>query len=183
VAPDGTPAATVLDAIANMTKNPSNAVKKLFDLASNVYEPALTDLPASWLLFIKFTGGFYSNYDSTNLINGPGQVGIDERGYFWVNDNYVPVNPLPPNVDPADLLDNSQVDLSQYVACAGKRLLKFYPWGEPYAGMPIDTGYTGGGPEWRRLRHHARSARQRLGRKLRFRGTDLRLLSRNCSAT
>ncbi len=94
-APDGTPAATVLDAVANMTKNPSHAVGTLFGLASNVYAPTLAEAPASWLLFIKFTGGFYSDYASTNLINGPGQVAIDKRGYLWINDNYVPANPLP----------------------------------------------------------------------------------------
>jgi hypothetical protein len=144
-APDGTPAATVLDAVANMTKNPSHAVETLFGLAANVYAPALTKAPASWLLFIKFTGGFYSDYASTNLMNGPGQVAIDERGNFWINDNYVPANPLPDAFDLAELFSNSPAFLPDYIACAGKRLLKFYPWGEPYAGMPMDTGYTGGG--------------------------------------
>jgi hypothetical protein len=132
-APDGTAAATVLDAVANMTTNPSNAVKGLFALASDVYKPALSAAPDSWLLFIKFTGDFSSEYSSTDLLNGPGQVAIDEHGYFWVNDNYVPVDTTGKPTHPYK------------VACAGKRLLKFYPWGEPYAGMPRDTGYTGGG--------------------------------------
>lgn len=145
-APDGTPAETVLDAVANMTKNPSNAVGTLFGLASDVvYAPALTEAPVSWLLFIKFTGGFYSDYASTNLMNGPGQVAIDKRGYFWINDNYVPANPLPVVFGLPDFLGNPPAFLPDYIACAGKRLLKFYPWGEPYAGMPITTGYTGGG--------------------------------------
>jgi len=144
-APDGTPAATVLEAVANMTTNPSHNVDGLFALASNVYLPALTEAPASWLLFIKFTGGFYSDYASTNLINGPGQVVIDKRGYFWINDNYVPANPFPDDFDLADFLSDPPAVLPDYIACAGKRLLKFYPWGEPYAGMPTDTGYTGGG--------------------------------------
>ena len=131
-APDGTAAATVLDAVANMTTNPSHAVKALFALASDAYKPALTAAPSSWLLFIKFTGDFSSEYASTNLLNGPGQVAIDEHGYFWVNDNYVPVDATG---DPAH---------PYKVACAGKRLLKFDPSGQPYGGMPA-KGYIGGG--------------------------------------
>ncbi|MGB5830474.1 MAG: hypothetical protein WBG92_00580 [Thiohalocapsa sp.] len=145
-APDGTPAATVLEAVSNMTKNPSNAVEPLFELASTVYTPALTEAPASWLVFIKFTGGFYSDYASTNLINGPGQVVIDRRGSFWINDNYVPVDPFPGELDDSEVVpDPPGLPLDDYIACAGKRLLRFFPWGEPYAGMPLDTGYTGGG--------------------------------------
>jgi sugar lactone lactonase YvrE len=150
-APDGACATTVLDAVANMTKNPSNAVEGLFRLGQlsgsydPPYTPALTEAPASWLLFIKFTGGFYSDYAFTNLINGPGQVAIDKRGYFWINDNYVPVNPFQGGFNLTDFLSNPPAVLPDYIACAGKRLLKFYPWGEPYAGMPITTGYTGGG--------------------------------------
>jgi hypothetical protein len=98
----------------------------------------LDEAPASWILFIKFTGGFYSDYAFTNLMNGPGQVAIDERGYFWINDNYVPVNPRPDAFDLADILSNSPAVLPNHIARAGKRLLKFYPSGEPYAGMPMD---------------------------------------------
>jgi len=147
VAPDGTPAANTLDAVANMTKNPSRDMDTLFGLATLatvVYTPALTSAPASWLLFIKFTGGNYVDYDSTNLMNGPGQVAIDKRGNFWINDNYVPVNPIPEDFDLDDFLNTPPTVLPDYVACAGKRLLKFHPWGEPYADMS-DVGYTGGG--------------------------------------
>jgi hypothetical protein len=55
-------------------------------------------------------------------MNGPGNFAIDERGYVWVNDNAVP---QPPGE----------------VACAGRRLLKLTPWGEPAPGTP----YFGGG--------------------------------------
>jgi len=131
-APDGTRAATILDAVANMTTNPSHAVKALFALASDAYKPALSAAPSSWLLFIKFTGDFSSEYSSTDLLNGPGQVAIDEHGYFWVNDNYVPVDATGKPTHPYK------------VACAGKRLLKFDPSGQPYSGMPA-RGYSGGG--------------------------------------
>ena len=60
--------------------------------------------------------------DENNLMNGPGAFAIDRKGFLWVNDNYVP--------QPPDRL-----------ACAGKRLLKFYPWGESFPGSP----YFGGG--------------------------------------
>ena len=55
-------------------------------------------------------------------MNGPGAIAIDRKGFLWVNDNYVP---QPPHVP----------------ACDGKRLIKFYPWGEPFPGTP----YFGGG--------------------------------------
>ena len=57
-------------------------------------------------------------------MNGPGAFAIDEKGYIWVNDNYIP---------------KAAGDIS----CAGQRLLKFYPWGENFPGSP----YFGGGLE------------------------------------
>lgn len=122
--PAGGPApTTVLQALANMTKFPSNNVGELFALAGNaIYSPALADAPTSWLLFIKFTGGIYSQYADTNLMSGPGNVAFDERGFAWINDNYVPTAEL-------------------QVSCAGLRLMKFYPWGESFPGSP----YFGGG--------------------------------------
>ncbi len=122
--PPGGPApTTVLQALANMTKYPSNNVDELFALGDGgPYAPALADAPTSWLLFIKFTGGFYSEYDSSNLMGGPGQVAIDERGFAWINDNY----------EPTEFLG---------IGCTGLRLLKFYPWGERFPGTP----YFGGG--------------------------------------
>lgn len=122
--PPGGPApTTVLQAVANMTKFPSNNVADLFSLGDNgTLTPALTSAPASWLLFIKFTGGFFSEYDFTNLMSGPGNIAFDERGVAWVTDNYVPTP-------------------RGAVGCAGLRLLKFQPWGEPFPGSP----YFGGG--------------------------------------
>ncbi len=120
------PVTTVLQAIANMTKFPSHNLDTLFDLSLNTiaYTPALGPLekPTSWLLFIKFTGGTYSFQDENNLMNGPGNIAIDERGFAWINDNYVPQR-------------------EEVVACAGLRLMKFYPWGETFPGSP----YFGGG--------------------------------------
>jgi len=121
---------TVLQAIANIAKSPaypnypSNADDPLFQLSlvSPIYQPALTDRPTNWLLFLKFTGGFYSKQDSANLMNGPGNIAIDERGFAWVVDNYEPEAP-------------------DEFACTGLRLLKFQPWGETFPGSP----YFGGG--------------------------------------
>jgi hypothetical protein len=120
----------VLQAIANIAKYPSypgypdNASDPLFRLSkvTPVDTPALTARPTSWLLFLKFTGGFYSTQAATNLMNGPGNVAIDEKGYAWVNDNYTPRK-------------------EHHFACAGRRLIKFYPWGKNFPGSP----YKGGG--------------------------------------
>ena len=120
----------VLQAIANLVKNPSypgypdNADDPIFLLSqvTPIYQPALTQRPTNWLLFLKITGGFYSAQGADNLMNGPGNFAIDEQGFVWVNDNAVP---QPPNHD----------------ACAGRRLLKFYPSGKTFPGSP----YFGGG--------------------------------------
>jgi len=131
IPPGGPPPTNVLQAIANIVKNPSypgypsNANDPLFLLSREVdpiHRPALVHRPTNWLLFLKITGGFYSAQDSTNLMNGPGNFAIDEKGFVWVNDNAVPQAP-------GD------------VACAGLTLMKFYPWGESFPGSP----YTGGG--------------------------------------
>ncbi len=122
----GPPTATVLQAVANMTKYPSHNLDELFDLSLEnvVYTPSLAsdEKPTSWLLFLKFTGGFYSAYASDNLMSGPGNVAFDKHGFAWINDNYVPA---------ADL----------ELSCAGLRLMKFYPWGESFD----DSPYFGGG--------------------------------------
>ena len=131
--PRGGPAPTnVLQAIANVVKNPSypgypsNAEDPLFLLskATPIYQPALAQRPTSWLLFLKITGGFYKKQDSTNLMDGPGNFAIDEQGFVWINDNY---DPRPEGES----------------ACAGRRLIKLYPWGENVPGSP----YFGGGLE------------------------------------
>jgi sugar lactone lactonase YvrE len=118
------PADSVLQAIANIAKYPSNATQGLFllSLQQAVYQPALAVAPSSWLLFIKFSGGQYSDYAPTNLMSGPGNIAFDGRGYAWINDNYVPTR-------------------EPEIACSGLRLLQFYPWGENYPGSP----YFGGG--------------------------------------
>jgi hypothetical protein len=117
----------VLQALANVTRYAGSvSVEDLFALsfARPVDAPALgvDQKPTSWLLFLKFTGGFYAEYDYTNLVSGPGNVAFDETGFAWINDNYVPT---PRGV----------------AACAGLRLMQFYPWGENVA----DSPYFGGG--------------------------------------
>ena len=105
---------------------PWSNVAGLFDLSlrNEVYAPALatTQPPDAWTLFLKFTGGFYSRQNAKNLLNGPGNFAIDSEGFLWVNDNYTPIEPSKP-------------------ACPGKRVVKFYPWGENFPGSP----YFGGG--------------------------------------
>lgn len=121
---------TVIEAIASLVKNPAypgypdNAEDPVY-LLSNVtpiHQPALTQRPTNWLLFLKITGSTSSAQDSTNLMNGPGNFAIDAKGFVWVNDNAVPQPP-------------------DQFACAGRRLIKFYPWGETFPGAP----YFGGG--------------------------------------
>jgi hypothetical protein len=139
---------TVLQALANMTKYPSGRTISNADglfnlsLADPVYGPALSSEPSSWLLFIKFTGVIGSNasdYNADNLMSGPGQIGFDERGYAWINDNYVPSD-FDPDI-PADFLPDPPTPESNRIGCAGLRLLKFYPSGKPFPRVP----YFGGG--------------------------------------
>ncbi|BCA53811.1 hypothetical protein W02_09510 [Nitrospira sp. KM1] len=126
----GRPPRNVLQALANLTKNPSypgyptNADDPIFLLSqlTPIYHPALIHRPTNWLLFLKITGEFRSAQDSDNLMNGPGNFAIDDKGFVWVNDNAVPQPP-------------------DEFACAGRRLLKFYPWGKTFPGSP----YFGGG--------------------------------------
>src|SRR5262245_33298667 len=123
--PPGGPRPTnVLQAVANIAKYPWLNVDELFALSleQQVYAPALAQKPDAWTLFLKFTGSFSSEQNADNLLNGPGAFAIDEDGFLWVSNNYIPEPPL------AD-------------ACPGTRVLKFYPWGENFPGSP----YFGGG--------------------------------------
>ncbi len=128
--PGGSRPKNVVEALANIVRNPSypdypsNASDPIFLLsqANATYQPTLAQRPTNWLLFLKITGSFSSEQNSDNLMNGPGNFAIDEQGFAWANNN---AEPRPPNE----------------FACAGLRLLKFYPWGEPVS----DTPYFGGG--------------------------------------
>jgi hypothetical protein len=130
--PGGEAPTNVLQAVANIAKNPSypgypsdtNDPVFLLSEVNPIYQPALTQRPTNWLLFLKITGGFYKVQDSSNLMDGPGNFAIDELGFVWINDNY---DPRP----------------SGEFACAGRRLIKLYPWGENFPGSP----YFGGGLE------------------------------------
>lgn len=120
----------VLQALANIVKYPSypgypsDADDPIFGLSQidPVYSPALAARPTSWLLFLKFTGGFYKAQDADNLMDGPGNFAIDRKGFVWVNDNYVP-------------------QAADDFSCAGRRLIKLSPSGENVSGSP----YFGGG--------------------------------------
>jgi hypothetical protein len=123
--PPGGPRPTnALQAVANIAKYPWLNVDKLFALSLEqpLYEPALAQKPDAWTLFLKFTGSFSSEQNADNLLNGPGAFAIDEDGFLWVSNNYIPEPPF------AD-------------ACPGTRVLKFYPWGKNFPGSP----YFGGG--------------------------------------
>lgn len=123
------PPSNVLQALANVVKYPAypayptDGDDPLFLLSQDdpIYQPALPHRPTSWLLFLKITGGFYSAQDSNNLMSGPGNFAIDKEGFVWVDDNYIP---QPPG----------------HFACAGTRVLKFYPWGQSAPGSPFFGG-------------------------------------------
>jgi hypothetical protein len=139
---------TVLQAVANMTRYPSKRTIShatgLFELSllDPVYGPALSTEPSSWLLFIKFTGAIgrdASDYNADNLMSGPGQIGFGERGFAWINDNYTPSDLDP--AFPEDFVQDPLIPELDQIGCAGLRLLKFYPSGEPLLNVP----YFGGG--------------------------------------
>jgi hypothetical protein len=124
------PPANVLQALANLVNYPSypgypfDNQDPIFMLsqADPVYPPALPHRPTSWLLFLKITGGFYSQQDANNLMNGPGAFAVDSKGFVWLDNNYIPEPP-------------------QDYACAGTRAMKFDPSGASAPGSP----YFGGG--------------------------------------
>ena len=122
--PGGVRPKSVLQAVANIAKYPWLNVDQLFALSleQQTYAPALAQKPDAWTLFLKFTGSFSSEQNADNLLNGPGAFAIDEDGFLWVSNNYIPEPPL-------------------QAACAGNRLLKYFPWGENFPGSP----YFGGG--------------------------------------
>ena len=80
-------------------------------------QPALAHRPTNWLLFLKITGGFYSQQNSDNLMNGPGAFAVDAQGYVWADNNFVPEPP-------------------GHFACAGTRVLKFAPSGNRSSACP-----------------------------------------------
>ncbi|HET8663233.1 MAG TPA: hypothetical protein VFM08_02865 [Nocardioides sp.] len=124
------PSRNVLQSVARIARYPSYPDYRkvsgdpLFELSRRtpVNTPSLTTEPTNWLLFLKFTGGDYSTQDSDNLINGIGNFAIDAKGFAWGNDN---AEPEPEGT----------------IACAGERLLKFDPSGQPVPNTP----YFGGG--------------------------------------
>ncbi|WP_144637414.1 hypothetical protein [Bordetella genomosp. 13] len=128
--PGGAPAANVLQALSNIVKNPaypdypSAAADPLFQLSqkSPTRGIGLPARPTNWLLFLKVTGGEFSDQSPTDFVNGVGNIAFDAQGYAWANDNYEPQYP-------------------GQSTCAGLRLLKFSPAGKVVDGSP----YFGGG--------------------------------------
>ena len=112
--PGGPPPSNVLQAVANIVKNPSylnpNGTPApddpLFDLSEQreINSPYLTQRPPSWLLFLKLTGGFYSAQDQNNLLSGPANFAIDKQGSVLVANNYIPE---PPNQTACDYPDGA----------------------------------------------------------------------------
>ncbi len=123
------PPANVLQALANVVNYPAypgypdNSQDPIYMLSQvdPVYLPALAHRPTNWLLFLKITGGFYSQQDSNNLMNGPGAFAVDAQGFVWADNNYIPEPPGQP-------------------ACAGTRVLKFAPSGASAPGSPFFGG-------------------------------------------
>jgi len=129
--PGGPTPANVLQAVANGVKNPSYLKPNgtpapddpLFDLSEQrkIYSPYLAQRPTNWLLFLKITGGFYSDQDQDNLLNGPANFAIDKQGSVWVANNHIPEPP-------------------SETACAGNQMNRFTPWGAVYPGSPYFRG-------------------------------------------
>lgn len=124
--PGGAAPDNILQALANIVKHPSfptSGPDPIFELAriDPLYQPALAARPTSWLIFLKITGGFYSQQNSSNLMDGPGNFAIDEAGYVYVDTNYMPQ------------------PIGTY-ACASNRAVKLTPWGENAPNSPFLGG-------------------------------------------
>ena len=123
------PPANVLQALANVVNYPAypgypdNNQDPVYLLSQvdPIYQPALAHRPTNWLLFLKITGGFYSQQDSDNLMNGPGAFAVDAQGFVWLDNNFIPEPP-------------------GHFACAGTRVLKFAPSGASAPGSPFFGG-------------------------------------------
>ena len=112
---------TVLEAIAEIARNPAHRAGALFRYASRlprVYKPALkrSQKPGSWTLPLRFDGDGQS-------LDGPGNFAIDAGGSVWTLNNYeFDANPLNPT-------------------CGSGELMRFAPDGSYVPGSP----YSGGG--------------------------------------
>lgn len=124
--PGGTRPAGALDAFADIARNPSHDVGRLFKLsrlAAASYAPALrrSRRPDGWTVALRFVG-------DGKTMNGPGNMAIDAKGNVWATDNY----------------EYSRNPLEQ--VCGGKYLLAFSPTGQYLPGSPfIGGGLDGAG--------------------------------------
>ncbi len=112
--------AGALAAFADVARNPSNNVGRLFRLSQSAARPYQPDLgrsqgPEAWTVALRFVG-------DGRTMNGPGNMAIDARGDVWSTDNYeYSRNPLAP-------------------VCGGKLLLGFSPTGHYLPGSPFPGG-------------------------------------------
>jgi hypothetical protein len=119
--PDGPAPSGALQAIADIARNPTHNVERLFRLARSrpaPYEPVLrrSERPDAWTLALRFDG-------DGRTLDGPGNFAIDAEGNVWTLNNYeYHASPFEP-------------------ACGSDLLIKFTPDGRFAPGSP----YTGGG--------------------------------------
>lgn len=119
--PGGREPRGTLQAVANIARNPTQNVGRLFAAARSgptPYAPALrrSERPDSWTLALRFDG-------DGQTLDGPGNFAIDAEGNIWVLNNYeYQASPFAP-------------------ACGSDLLLKLTPDGRFAPGSP----YTGGG--------------------------------------
>jgi len=111
----------MLEAVADIARNPWKQVAGLFALAQAhpaPYRPALgsTETPDAWTLALRFNGNGHT-------MDGPGNFAIDGRGNVWVNNNYT--------YSPDRFASQ----------CSSGLLFKFNPRGRYVKGSP----YSGGG--------------------------------------
>lgn len=119
--PGGREPSGLLQAVADIARNPANDVEALAQLAGSgprVYSPALgaDATPDAWTLALRFDG-------DGKTLDGPGNFAIDADGNVWVVNNY-------------DYQASPQTP-----ACGSDELIEFTPDGRFAPGSP----YTGGG--------------------------------------
>ena len=128
--PGGARPASVLQAVANIAKYSWLNVDALFGLSKlkEIYGPPVrSEIPDAWALFLKFTGTDTSEQTSDDLMNGPGAFAIDEKGFLWMNDNYVPE-------DRDDVARGSPV---AEILSVGRKL----PWLALFQRWPLGCGF------------------------------------------
>lgn len=116
--PGGAPPNSTLQAIVNLTHNPSVNRLPLLKLSrrDSVYEPSRMRRPSAWILALRFDG-------DGRTMSGPGNFAIDAKGSVWATNNFDYARPRSTPV------------------CGSDLLLRFTPRGRFFKGSP----YRGGG--------------------------------------